>query len=83
MKRKKEQKMFGGKHLQHTKKFNYELNNQCNNKLNPFRFYDEVWVVGKHKGKKLDETPLSYIQWALDNMNLSQSCKNILNNKLK
>ena len=76
-------KMFRGKHLQHTNKFINELNSNNSNKNNPFRFYDEVWVVGKYKGKKLDQTPLSYIQWALNNMNLSDSCKSILNNKLK
>lgn len=83
MARTKGSKMFGGKHLQHTTKFIYELNSTTNNKFTPFRISDEVWLVGKHKGKKLSETPLSYLKWAVDNMSISDMYLSILKNLIK
>lgn len=69
------------KHQQHTTKFINELNSVTSNKpFTPFRISDEVWVVGKYKGKKITESPASYIQWALNNMNLTDTARSILNN---
>lgn len=71
-------------HTQHSKQFNKELNS-VNKKVpfQPFRMMDEVWIVGKHVGKKLSDTPTEYIQWALDNMQLSISARHSLQSKLK
>jgi uncharacterized protein (DUF3820 family) len=70
------------KHQQHTTKFINELNSVNTTKpFTPFRISDEVWVVGKYKGKKISETPVSYIQWAIKNMNLTETALSILKNK--
>ena len=70
------------KHQQHTSKFINELNSVTTNvPFTPFRISDEVWTVGKHKGKKISETPASYIEWAKKNMNLTETALSILNNK--
>jgi hypothetical protein len=71
-------KKIGGKHMQHTTKFINEVNSVNTNSFNPFRYYDEVWIVGKYKGKKLKETPKSYIEWAINNMKLSETALSIL-----
>ena len=69
-------------HTQHTKKFINELNSVTSIKpFTPFRISDEVWIVGKHKGKKISETPASYIEWSIKNMNLTETALSILKNK--
>jgi hypothetical protein len=69
------------KHQQHTAKFINELNSVTSNKpFTPFRISDEVWLVGKHKGKKISESPASYIEWAITNMNLTDTARSILIN---
>jgi len=73
----------GRQHEQHTSDFQKELNKPNQSKFTPFRNYDEVWKVGKYKGWKLDETPKSYLKWAVANMNLSDSVKELLRSKLK
>ena len=73
-------KMLDGKHIQHSKKFNTEINSVKNNFIQPFRYYDEVWIVGKHIGKKLSDTPKNYIKWCYDNMKLTDTAKTILKN---
>ena len=40
---------------------------------------DQIWLWGKFKGKKLDQTPRSYLEWALANMDLTPSHARILN----
>ena len=70
------------KHQQHTTKFINELNSVTGTKpFTPFRISDEVWIVGKHKGKKISETPASYIEWSIKNMNLTEMALSILKNK--
>jgi hypothetical protein len=70
------------KHQQHTTKFISELNSVNGIKpFTPFRISDEVWTVGKHKGKKISETPASYIEWSIKNMNLTETALSILKNK--
>jgi hypothetical protein len=70
----------GRQHKQHTVKFINELNSVNNNKLlQPFRYYDEIWVVGKYKGITLSNTPKSYINWSLTNMKLTKTAYSILN----
>ena len=60
------------KHIQHTTKFITELNS-INNKIlyTPFRISDETWLIGKHKGKKIKDLPVKYIEWALKNLKMS------------
>jgi uncharacterized protein (DUF3820 family) len=62
------------KHIQHTTKFIKELNS-INHKIlyTPFRISDETWLIGKHKGKKIKDIPLSYILWALKNLKMSET----------
>ena len=62
------------KHEQHTTKFINELNS-INHKVQhkPFRISDETWIIGKHKGKKIKDLPISYIKWALKNLKMSES----------
>lgn len=70
------------KHQQHTRKFINELNSVNNIKpYTPFRISDETWLVGKYKGKKIKDIPDSYIQWAIKNMNLTETALSILKNK--
>lgn len=72
------------KHEQHTKKFYWELNSPKQDIQQPFRISDEKWLIGKHKGKTLNETPEYYIKWILSNFNnLSNTHRTILNNKIK
>ena len=61
------------KHIQHTTKFIKELNS-INHKIlyTPFRISDETWLIGKHKGKKIKDLPISYIKWALKNLKMSE-----------
>jgi hypothetical protein len=75
-------KQVKGKHLQHTDKFYNELNSVKVKKLDAFRFYDETWLIGKYKGTRLNDTPTSYIRWAVDNMKLSETALSILKSKL-
>ena len=74
--------MIGGKHLQHTNRFYKELNSVKINKLEAFRFYDEIWLIGKYKGTSLKNTPKQYIQWAYNNMKLTETSISILKNYL-
>jgi hypothetical protein len=76
-------KDYNFRHQQHTRDFRKELNSPKNDLTPPFRFSDEKWVVGKHKGKKIDETPVNYIEWSLKNMRLSIETKTFLEDKLK
>jgi hypothetical protein len=76
-------KMIGGKHLQHTTRFINEVNSVTSNKpYTPFRISDEVWLVGKYKGVKLDSIPKSYINWVLNNFNLTSTATAILKQKI-
>ena len=75
-------KMVGGKHLQHTSTFINELHLPKNVAFTPFRISDEVWIVGKNKGIKLDNTPIEYIKWALNNMNLTETASSMLKEKI-
>ena len=69
------------KHEQHTSKFINEVNSVNSFKpYTPFRISDNTWLVGKHKGKKLDEIPKNYIQWVLNNFNLTSTASSILKN---
>jgi hypothetical protein len=71
------------KHLQHTTKFIKEVNSVNSIKpFTPFRISDERWIVGKYKNTRLEETPKSYIEWSIKNMNLSSTALAILKNKL-
>jgi uncharacterized protein (DUF3820 family) len=60
------------KHIQHTTKFIKELNS-INHKVQhkPFRISDETWLIGKHKGKKIKDLPVKYIEWSLKNLKMS------------
>lgn len=69
-------------HQQHTKKFINELNSVQVKKLEAFRNYDETWIIGKYKGTSINDTPTSYIKWAIENMNLSTNAIAILKSKL-
>ena len=62
------------KHEQHTIEFIKELNS-INHKVKytPFRISDETWIIGKHKGKKIKDLPISYIKWALKNLKMSET----------
>ena len=74
-------KKYNFKHQQHTTRFINELYSVNSNKpFTPFRISDEVWIVGKHKGKKISDTPASYIEWSLNNMNLTDTARSILIN---
>jgi len=52
------------------------------NKLDAFRFYDEIWLIGKYKGTSLKNTPKQYIEWAYNNMRLTETSISILKNYL-
>lgn len=72
-------KNFKFRHTQHTKKFQTELFG-VNNKTSyiPFRISDEVWIAGKYKGKKISDTPSSYLNWSIKNMQLSSIAIDVL-----
>lgn len=55
------------RHEQHTEKFYKELNTPINKKLQPFRHTDNVMMIGKYKGQKVDTLPKGYIEWILKN----------------
>jgi hypothetical protein len=74
--------MIRGRHTQHTRKFNIELNSITTKYTDAFRFSDEVWIIGKYKGTSLNNTPKEYIKWAAGNMKLSPTAISILENKL-
>jgi hypothetical protein len=76
-------KNFRKAHTQHSKKFLYELNSINTKKLVAFRNYDEVWLIGKYKGTSINDTPTSYIEWAINNMDLSENSIAILKSKLR
>jgi hypothetical protein len=66
-------------HEQHSSKFNTELNTPNQNTQQPFYISNMKWAIGKHKGKKLDETPKTYIKWILDTFkHLGSTHKSIL-----
>jgi hypothetical protein len=69
-------------HTQHSARFIKKLNSVNSNKLIAFRNFDEIWLIGKYKGTSLNNTPTSYIRWAIDNMNLSETSICILKNHL-
>jgi len=67
------------RHQQHTEKFYKELNSPKNKELQPFRYTDDIMVVGKHKGKHLSDLPKNYIKWLVKNYKgLSKSSEKIL-----
>lgn len=71
------------KHQQHTSKFINELNSVNTKKpFTPFRISDETWLVGKYKGIKIKQIPVSYLQWAINNMNLTETSISFLKNYL-
>ncbi len=74
---------FKGRHMQHTKEFRQEMNAIKLNFTQPFRYYDEVWIVGRFKGVKLEETPNDYIKWSYSEMKMSENCRNILRKYLE
>ena len=71
-------KEYNWKHIQHRKEYFVELNNPKNVPASPFRYSDETWIVGKFKGKKLNETPAGYISWCIKNMKLSSNALAVL-----
>ena len=52
-------------------------------KLIPFRITDGVMKIGKHKGKKLSEIPVDYLQWMLKEMEIPKHHKNAIKDILK
>ena len=49
----------------------------------PFRISDERLVIGRYKGYKLDQVETQYLQWLMENVEMSSTHKSILNSKLK
>ena len=43
---------------------------------------DHIWLWGKYKGMKLEETPQSYLRWALSNMDLTLNQSKVLKETL-
>ena len=70
-------------HEQHTSKFKHELNSPKNNKLNTIRESDMTWKFGKWKGWHINHIPKNYLDWALKNMNLSDTGRSIIETHLK
>jgi hypothetical protein len=68
-------------HYQHSDKFYKELNSVKNIPEPVFRYSDEIWLIGKYKGIKLNNTPKQYINWAINNMKLSSTALSILKSK--
>ena len=66
------------KHFQHTKSFNKELNAPNQNITTPFRLLDSVWLFGKYKGYKLENIPVNYLSWVLENFNNISSTHKVL-----
>lgn len=58
---------YNRRHWQHTKEFERELNTPTNKSLQPFRMTDEVMMIGKFKGQKLNSLPQYYLKWLLKN----------------
>ena len=73
------------RHWQHTKKYLNEINsvNKVKKEVEAFRYFDEIWLIGKHRGIELNKTPTSYIKWAIENIKLSSTSISILRSKLK
>ncbi len=73
------------RHWQHTKEYLNEINsiNKVKKEIEAFRYFDEIWLIGKYRGTQLNNTPVSYIKWAIENMKLSSTSKSILRSKLK
>lgn len=44
----------------------------------PFRISDGKMIVGKHRGRHISELPKNYVQWLINQPNLAQSRKVIL-----
>jgi hypothetical protein len=71
------------KHTQHTEEFNKELHTPNQNVITPFRITDDIWLLGKYKGYKLDTIPVSYLEWVLKNFNnLSKTHKILIQQKV-
>lgn len=72
------------RHEQHTEKYYKELNTPVNKRLQPFRYTDNIMMVGKYKGQKVDTLPKEYIEWLLKNyIGLSNGTIQRLENLLK
>jgi hypothetical protein len=49
----------------------------------PFRLVDHIMLIGKHKGKNLNDLETSYIQWMHDNMEMGGTHRAIVKEILK
>ena len=49
----------------------------------PFRLLDHIMLVGKHKGKKLNDLEKSYIQWMHDNIDMGGTHRAVIKEVLK
>ena len=49
----------------------------------PFRLLDHIMLIGKHKGKKLNDLEKSYIQWMHDNMDMGGAHRAVIKEVLK
>ena len=68
---------------QHKKSFYKELQKPNQNITTPFRLLDSIWLVGKHKGDKLDTIPVTYLSWIIENFtNLSSTHKVIIQQEI-
>lgn len=57
-------------HQQHTQKFQSEINQVKGiNKFQPLRYSDKRFTAGKYKGFRLNEVPVEYVKWVLNNWN--------------
>ena len=48
-----------------------------------FRIIDGVMNIGKHKGKKISELPVSYLKWMMKEMDLNPSRIKLIKDILK
>lgn len=70
-------------HFQHNKTFHKELNTPNQNIATPFRLLDSVWLVGKYKGYKLENIPVNYLSWVLENFkNISSTHKALIQQEI-
>ncbi len=57
-------------HYQHTQKFQSEVNQVKGiNKFQPLTYSDKRFTAGKYKGFRLNEVPVEYVKWVLNNWN--------------
>lgn len=70
------------KHMQHTLAFKCELDAPNRSKLNPIRESDMTWKFGKWQGTKLSDLTVSYLNWSLRKMNLSDTARSIIEREL-